>query len=85
VNAVGSFGYTPCHFAASIEPELCIPLIEAGSDPNLRNDQGHAVLEMLERKRARLAAVLKPEATTIATYDKVIAWLKERQSSSTKE
>lgn len=85
VNAVGSFGYTPCHYAASRKPEFCIPLIEAGSDPKIRNDEGQTVVEMLERERARLAAVIKPEAITIAEHDKVIVWLKERQSSSTKE
>ncbi len=56
VNAIGSYGYTPCHYATSEKPEICIPLIEAGSNPNIRNEEGRNVLEMLEMlERARAA------------------------------
>ena len=42
VNAVGSFGYTPCHYAAYKRPELCIPLLEAGANPNAVTTSGGA-------------------------------------------
>lgn len=74
VNAVGSYGYTPCHYAAIHNPELCRPLIEAGADPDIRNDDGHDILETLQRQRARLAQVKQG----VAVYDEVIAWLKGR-------
>jgi hypothetical protein len=81
VNAVGSYGYTPCHHAAYKRPEFCIPLVEAGADPSIRDDEGRDVLAALQFERALLAQVDRDTAK----YDEVIAWLKARTAEGSSQ
>lgn len=74
VNAVGSYGCTPCLLAASSSrPRLCIILIEAGADPTIADDEGNDVLSRLQRNRENLAKLREDTAA----YDEVLKYLKE--------
>jgi ankyrin repeat protein len=66
VNAVGSFGYTPCHYAAYKRPELCIPLLEAGANPDIRDNEGRDILAALELARAQDSRVKQDVKDAIA-------------------
>jgi ankyrin repeat protein len=76
VLKIGSYGYTPCHWAASKNPKLCIPLIEAGADPGIRDKEGKDICDILRSNRDRLRNV----GTDVTAYEYALDWINAHKS-----
>ena len=76
VLKIGSYGYTPCHWAASKNPKLCIPLIEAGADPGIRNKKGKDTCDTLRAQRD----LLKNVGQDVTEYEYALDWINAHKS-----
>lgn len=53
VNMQDALGYTPLLWAVRKSPNLCLPLLKAGADPSLRDNEGKDVVDVIEAEMGR--------------------------------